>query len=320
LQPVRNLSVQRTSHAFESNCPQPVLSTHTLAHNDELTSSYSRIQPWLWPNVVSLDAPAIAVLWQLLLARGLRVQLNPVEPLVLALAVWSVYVSDRILDALRPAAGGWEPARKKFYRRHFRAAACVGLCLTALVIPVAHYLLKRSTFDGGLALTIPVICYLALVHLAPMQWRECWPREAVVAFLFTLGTFMGVWIVNGRNIQPLAAPAILLSLLCWANCSAIEAWEWQSSSSHSAVGAPSGSSRWAAKHLSVMATGIAMLAAAMSFLSVAPASFSVAAFGSGMALALLGACRSHLRVSVLRVAADAALCTPLLALVSIGVR
>jgi hypothetical protein len=278
-----------------------------------LTFRHSVIEPWLWPNVVSLDAPAVAVFWQLLLLHCLHARVNPLELLVLGLAVWTVYVGDRILDALRPRTGAWEPARKEFYRRHLRFASMAGLCLVLFVLPLAYCALKRSAFYGGLALAFPVIGYFGFVHLAPPRCRARWPREAFVALLFTFGTFLDVWVVNGANIRPLAAPAALFSLLCWANISAIESWECESCNA-GVSGAPSCSARWLARHLTTVSICIATLAALLGLSSLAPIDFCMAAFWSGIALALLGACRSQLRLDVLRVAADAALCTPLLAL------
>ncbi len=289
------------------------MSTQTFSGKKELTFRHSAIEPWLWPNVASLDAPAVAVFWQLLLLHCLHVRVNPLEPLVLGLAVWIVYLSDRILDALRPRIGAWEPARKEFYRRHLQFASAAGLAVALLVLPLAYCALKRSTFYGGLALAIPVVCYFGFVHLAPPRWRARWPREAFAALLFTSGTFLGVWIVNGANVRPLAAPAALFSLLCWANISGIETWECETGIP-GATGTPSRSARWLARHFTTVTIGIALLAAVLGFSALAPMDFCMAGFWSGIALALLGACRSHLRLDVLRVAADAALCTPLLAL------
>lgn len=292
---------------------------------DHLDQSYSatqdlpRIQPWLWLNVMSLDPPVIAVLWQLLLARGLHVRVNPPEPAVLALAVWTVYIGDHILDVLRPATGEWEPIRKRFYRRHLRWAWITGVCLPALVLTLARHFLRPSTFHAGEALAIAVGGYFGMVHLTPAHWRKRWPREAAVATLFTLGTFMHVWMMNGRNLRTLSAPAMLFALLCWANCCVIETWEWQRSTSGE-VGAPSASTRWAARHLTAIALGTGALAALMGYTAAAPPGFSIAALASALALALLGIYRSQLRVGVRRAVADAALCTPLVALTALWVR
>ena len=270
-------------------------------------------QLWLWPHLLSLDAPLIAVLWQVLLTRDLGIHVSWGEPFVLALCVWSVYVGDRVLDVMRPRTAGWEPARKTFYRDHFRIASTVGLCLLSTVLPLAYYLLKRSTFYAGLALTVPLLSYLIFVHLAPVRWRARWPREMAVACVFTLGVFLAVWVGDGRNLHPLWAPAILFSLLCWANCCAIETWEWQENVHH-IEGEPSRSTWWAAQYLTLLTLGIACLAALMGYMALAPLRFSLAVFFSGAALATLATCRSYLPMNGLRVVADLALCTPLLVL------
>ncbi|MBV9223890.1 MAG: hypothetical protein JOY85_07670 [Acidobacteriaceae bacterium] len=268
-------------------------------------------QLWLWPHLFSLDAPLIAVLWQVLLTRDLAVEVSRGEPLVLGLCVWCVYIGDRVLDAMRPRPAGWEPVRRTFYRNHLQIASIAGLCLVVMVFPLAYHLLKRSTFYAGMALTVPLLCYLALVHLAPMRWRARWPREMAVACVFTLGVFLAVWIGDGRNLRPLWIPAILLWLLCWVNCCVIEAWEWYANIHHT-EGEPSRSTRWVARHFIFLAGSITCLALVVGYRNLAPLHFSIAAFLSGAALAILAACRSYLPMNGLRVAADLALCTPLL--------
>ncbi len=274
---------------------------------------------WLWPNFLSLDAPLVAVLWQVLLTRGLAVHVKPGEPLVLALCVWLIYVADRVLDVLHPAAAAWEPARKTFYRRHLRIAAIAGVCLLSLIIPLAYCILRRSTFYAGLTLAIPLLAYFALIHLAPVRWRARWPRELAVACLFTSGTFLAIWTGNNRNVYSLWAPAILFFWLCWANCSAIETWEWQ----RNILGedsAPSASTQWAARHLAVIGFAVACLAVVIGYVGLAPIGFAGSSLLSGIALALLAERRHHLPMNALRVSVDLALCTPLVALIFQSVR
>jgi hypothetical protein len=259
------------------------------------------------------------VLWQVLLARELSVHVKPGEPVVLALCVWLVYVADRVLDALHPLLGDWEPARKSFYRRHLRIAAIVGLCLLSTIIPLAYCILRRSTFYAGLTLAIPLLFYFTLIHLSPVRWRARWPRELVVACLFTSGTFLAIWSSNDRNSSSLWAPAILFFLLCWANCSAIETWEWQRNVL-SEDSAPSRSTRWAARCLAVLGVVIACMALLMGYLALAPIGFAGAALLSGIGLALLARWRSHLPMNALRVSVDLALCTPVLTLVLLPAR
>src|SRR5574340_1641239 len=73
--------------------------------------------PLVWLTVFSMDAPAVAVLWQLLFARTFHVQLSASTTILLALVVWLIYVADRVLDALRAPGRGPQATRHIFYRR-----------------------------------------------------------------------------------------------------------------------------------------------------------------------------------------------------------
>lgn len=250
------------------------------------------------------------MLWQVLLLWDLRINVSRGEPLVLVLCVWCVYLGDRVLDAVRTPTVGWEPIRKTFYRNYRQLAAIIvsGLLLSAL--PLAYRLLRRPTFLAGLALVVPLIFYLAFVHLAPTRWRTHWPREMAVACVFTCGVFLAAWIGDGKSFYRLWGPAVLLGLLCWVNCCAIETWEWQKNMRR-VDEQPSNSARWATRHLLFLALGIAGLTALMRHMTLVSFHFSLAAFFSGVALAALAIWRSYLPMNSLRVAADVALCTPL---------
>jgi hypothetical protein len=254
------------------------------------------------------------VLWQVLLTRDLGVHVRAGEPVVLGLCVWLVYVADRVFDALRPPTGGWEPARKTFYRRHLWIASLAGLCLLSVTIPLAYCILRRSTFYAGLALTVPVVFYFALIHLLPVSWRARWPRELVVACLFTSGTFLALWTANHESLYSLWAPALLFFVLCWTNCTAIETWEWERNVL-SQDSAPGRFTRWAARRITSIGLGIGCLAAVLAGMALAPVGFSGAALLSGVALALVAARRRYLPMNLLRMSVDLALCTPVLVLI-----
>jgi hypothetical protein len=273
-----------------------------------------RPKPWQWPNILSLDAPLVAVLWQLLLTQSLGIHVNRMEPLVLAVTVWFLYIADQVLDALRAETGGWQPVRKVFYRRYFRAAATAGGILAAGILPLAYFLLRPSTFHGGLELAVAVAIYFAAIHAAPPGWRGLWPREAAVALLFALGTFMPVWFAAGRRTGPLAAPTLLFALLCWANCAAIETWEWQHAGRQAGLG-PSSATSWTGRHVGSTGITIALLAVCASVAGLATADFALACVVSGAALSLLALCRSRLPADAVSIAANLALCSPLFVLV-----
>jgi hypothetical protein len=147
----------------------------------------------LWPSILSLDAPVVAIVWQALAAHILNIRLGPYEPAILAFTIWFLYVADHLLDAMKPAREPWEPARRRFYRRHIRAMQITGICSAIALLPLAHASLSPKVFSTGLKIALTVACYFIAIHLSPPGWRERWPREAAVALIFACGTFMPLW-------------------------------------------------------------------------------------------------------------------------------
>src|SRR5690242_16333745 len=56
---------------------------------------------WLWPNLLSLDAPLVAVLWQQLFARCFGLPGDAIPALLLVASVWLIYAADRAFDVWR---------------------------------------------------------------------------------------------------------------------------------------------------------------------------------------------------------------------------
>src|ERR1700753_814299 len=91
---------------------------------------------WLWWNVLSLDAPMVAVAWALVFAKSAQVRLPNAEVAALGLLVWLIYTVDRLLDGCFPALAASNQAavlpgegafgsplrqRHAFHREHARA-------------------------------------------------------------------------------------------------------------------------------------------------------------------------------------------------------
>jgi hypothetical protein len=170
---------------------------------------------WLWPNLLSLDAPVVAVLWQILFLRCLGAPVRILPCALLFLTVWLIYVADRLLDTRRAASS--QP-RHAFYRRHFGRVFAVWICALAVT--------------GGLVLSPAAAPYLArgslmlgavFVYLLAVQALRFGVKEGAVAVLFALGTSLPAW---GRiRTSSDAMTVVLFSALCWLNCVAIEQWE-----------------------------------------------------------------------------------------------
>jgi hypothetical protein len=177
---------------------------------------------WLWPNLLSLDAPVIAVLWQSFLARQYGIPLRPPGRIALFLAVWAIYIADRLLD-VRYAPAGAEPARHRFYRRHRKLAMTVLCALLAAAGAIAIVWLRPVVMHNGLVPLAGVAVYLAAVNLAGSHVA----KELVIAFVFTTGTFLVAWTNDPASPLGLLAPAAAFFALCLLNLAAIEKWEWR---------------------------------------------------------------------------------------------
>ena len=87
-----------------------------------------RVGPWwLLPNLLALDAPTVAVVWQRFLAAESAVVVPFAASLSLFGAVWALYLLDRVLDGRR---GAIQADRHRFAVSHRRI--CTALMLLGL--------------------------------------------------------------------------------------------------------------------------------------------------------------------------------------------
>ncbi len=199
-------------------------------HNNLVVPCNAAPRPWLWPNLLSLDAPVVAVLWQALFARCFHADVNALAAVLLVLAVWLIYAADRVFDAWGQNGG---MPRHEFYRRHWRAVLPVWTAALAIAGWLAWTRLPSLIFKEGLVLLAAVSLYFTAVHLAPAALREswhapgalrnAWPKEAAVAVLFALGVSLAAW--NRLRSAEDALSILLFCCLCWINCAAIDHWE-----------------------------------------------------------------------------------------------
>lgn len=269
---------------------------------------------WLWCNLLSLDAPAVAVLWQVLFARCFSVSLAPAALAVLALTVWLIYIADRILDALHPSPALPAPARHAFCREHWNA---MGVALLAGLFKLgglcAHlpFILLRN----GTLLAVAVALYFGIVHMRPLTLRPFWPKEVVVGALFCLGTCLAPWTATPTELRrEMLLPAFLFASLCVLNCVAIEFWEWNGCSSFWGE-SPHPATIWMGRRAAQLSLTIAIVAAfALSICPPQQDRLFLALLLSSLALFALAKNSRRFTVPSCRVLADVALLTPLVTL------
>ncbi len=178
---------------------------------------------WLWPNLLSLDAPFVALAWQAFLASCYSLPLRAGARVALGLTVWGIYLADRILD-VRYAPSPRESARHAFSRQHLRLM--VGLLLAVVVADALCALvwLRPAVLIDGFVPLAGVLLYFAVLHASGPRLRL--PKEVAIAVLFTCGTFLAGW-ANSARPTHLIAPALAFAVLCLQNLVTIEMWEWR---------------------------------------------------------------------------------------------
>jgi len=254
------------------------------------------VRVWLWPNLLSLDAPIVALLWQILFARCLHARVGALPSILLVLAVWLIYAADRTLDVLRSDAT-LRP-RHEFYRRHWRALLPLWILALAAGSALALTRLTREMLHSGFAIGLAVLLYFALLHLGIFQKT----KEAAVAVLFALGATLAAW-TSVHTAADIGA-IVLFSCLCWINCVAIEQWE----------------SPVESRYPIAFAAGFVTLAAGTLLLFSSRPVLGGAVAASALCFVILDRARRHFSRDVLRVLADAALLSPLFLLPIAGMR
>jgi hypothetical protein len=253
-----------------------------------------------WWHLLSLDAPTVAAVWAWFFARAMRLHMPIFPALLLALGTWLLYVADRILDGLRKDELLRE--RHHFHARH-RTAFLVAA--SVLFVLLAYYVVTRmrpAALRDDLYIGVFALLYLLAVHRPAAPSRL--PKELAVAILFAAATAVPAWSRISAGKEQMAPAVIFFALLCWINCVGIEKWEG---------GDPHPSTRWASVHLRSIVTMIALLALAAAVF--APSSgltmvYLAALLSSGLLFAL-DMRSTRLSPLHLRIAADAALLTPL---------
>lgn len=190
---------------------------------------------WLYPNLLSLDAPLVAVAWLYVFAKTWRLGYHQWEAYAcLGLVVWAIYAIDRLLDVsiVSSVPHARFEARHAFHARHrrlFRSAVAIAL-LTALVllitcIPVAIY---TYLLVGG----VLVAGFFGLSLLTERESGEVpYAKNIMAGSTFAFGTAMTAHLYRQEyGIYEMVGSAEFLSfaVLCILNISAIDLWEHSS--------------------------------------------------------------------------------------------
>lgn len=267
---------------------------------------------WLYPNLLSLDAPLVAVVWLYMFAKAWGVGFLPWSAYIaLALIVWMIYVADRLIDASMPEAGsGRLEARHDFHRKHqrlFRLLLKIA-AVTAVILVVTQ--LPRAIYGYSVLGGVMISGFFTLSLFSSSGPNEIPHAKNIIAGLtFAYGTAMVAYVFKNFEMSELirSSELITFAVLCILNISAIDLWE------HSArftdVETKAGDEL--ALTLPLTLLGAASLVFALKDeLTTRP--FFYAILTGAALLQILNRTRSRFSMDALRVLADVALLVPFL--------
>jgi hypothetical protein len=258
----------------------------------------------------------VAALWTWFIARACHITLLPAAPVAMALAVWMLYVTDRLLDARHlntPHAGPPDEleARHLFHHRHRRAFA-IGILLAAAVLASLLPKLNTSAMRLYVVEGILLCGWFLVLHATKSAHRL--PKEIAVGLFFSAAVFIPT-IARAPGIRLGMLPtAILFAALCSLNCLFIYAWEHDGPQNSGARPAHP-TTRLAVNHLPELASITTIAGTALALLDpLTPKLIPTACALAVVVLLVLDRQRRHLSNTNLRAAADLALLTPMLLL------
>jgi uncharacterized membrane protein YphA (DoxX/SURF4 family) len=268
---------------------------------------------WLIPNLLSLDAPLVAVAWLYVFAKTWRVVYLPTSTYIsLALVVWVIYVVDRLLDAsMKDRSSEALEARHEFHHKH-RKVFCIlaGIAgLTALVFVIMD--LATKIYGYALFGGVMVAGFFTLSIFSTRGPNEVpYAKNIIAGFAFAYGTAMLAFAYTGFDSDELlkSPELICFAVLCILNISAIDLWEHAARFSDPEIKATDE----LALTLPLTLLGAAALVFALKDSDLTTRPFFYAILTGAALLQILNRNRTRFSMQALRVMADVALLAPIL--------
>lgn len=266
---------------------------------------------WLWPNLLGLDAPAVAVCWQILFSRTFDTGFPLVLHVILGLSVWCIYLADRIYDTMRTDETVAGTDRLLFTRRNSKplAIALAIASLLNLTLIIRH--VPGKLIVSGLLTAFLLGIYYAIRLKGGARITTLIPREILCGMLFSLGCVITphAYADSGTAGPAFWMAAFFFGLVCSSSCILISIWEREEDL---AAGDPSFAtvSPHIVRHMGTAIIAIGGCSLALAFYG--PWGIHLCVALSACAQRIVLHFDGRLSKPVLRVLGDAVLLTPLL--------
>jgi hypothetical protein len=194
-----------------------VLSVRVRPTQDE------RPSPLVWLNLVCLDAPLVAIVWQELFARTFGIQLGVPPRAALFFTAWLIYLLDRFVDTCRIPATAPKSTRQMFCAEHRRTWMAF-LLIATIADAVAISKVDHATFAAGAWLSVAAMLYLA-ANTFTKVWRRLPVKELAIGTLFAAGTVLAPVMQITHIASHVSIAFVLFAAVCSLNCVCIAVWE-----------------------------------------------------------------------------------------------
>lgn len=267
---------------------------------------------WLYPNLLSLDAPLVAVAWLHVFARTWRLGYHPWEAYVtLGLAVWAIYVGDRLLDvSLHGGPGGKLETRHRFHNQHRKVLGIAVILALVVAVVLVVTRMPMTIYKHLLLGSVLVAGFFGLSMLSSQDAEDVPHSKNILAGItFAFGTAMTAHLYRSEyGIYDLlfSREFVCFAVLCVLNISAIDLWEHAARSTDLEIKA----SDELALTLPLTLLAFAALMFAVQDMTTRP--FFYAILTGAALLYVLNRARSRFSLEALRVLADASLLIPVL--------
>jgi hypothetical protein len=178
---------------------------------------------FLWINMLSLDAPLVALVWQDFFSRALHVQLGVAPRALLGICAWLAYVADRWLDAWRIDDSA--TPRRRFAQKYRLPLACAWAVALIAGLILAWFGLAPNLFERGLILSGGVTAYFILNQWPGSSHLLRGFKEIAIAILFAWATLIFIFPQPALATLAIWWAAGIWCLLCFLDCYAISCWE-----------------------------------------------------------------------------------------------
>ena len=286
--------------------------TSDLGNVPRVVPTEQRRPLWLIPNLLSLDAPLVAVAWLYMFAKTWRADYLPWAAYIcLGLVVWIIYAADRLIDSSLQKDSVNLEARHEFHRKHRRffkitllVASIAAVVLVVLSLPVSIY---GYSLIGG----VLVIAFFTLSVFGSQEPNELpYAKNIIAGFAFAYGTSLIPFVYTGFETMDWlkSRELICFSVLCILNISAIDLWEQAARSRDPELKA----SNELALTLPLTLLGASALIFATEYHELPRRAFFYAVLTGAALLHILNRIRHRFSPEALRVLADVALLLPFL--------